>query len=454
MGLVAAGELSPLPAAAVPVAEAAESFRTMAQAAHIGKLVVTGWDAPARAEVPLVRPDGTYLVTGGLGALGLAVAAHLVDRGARHVALLGRSAPSPEAQLAIAQLEGRGALVSMVRADVADRAELAGALEGLAASPAPLRGVVHAAGVLADATIATMDRATLRAALRPKLAGAWNLHLLTQDQPLDFFVLFSSVASVLGLAGQGNYAAGNAFLDALAHQRRADGRPALAVNWGPWAAIGLAAASANRGGRLGDRGLGSVAPDDALCALDALLTGGDVQAAVMPFDAERWTAADPTAMSLLSALTEAAPAPAAHGTLRGTLVAIPSADRRQRVLEDAVCAQLGPVLRLAPERIDRQRPLKALGLDSLMALELRNRLEAEVGSSLPATVAWTYPTVVTLARHLAERMDLALPAAGADAPPTAEPDADELEWADVSQQDLEAMLDDELAAIDDLLQSE
>jgi NADPH:quinone reductase-like Zn-dependent oxidoreductase/acyl carrier protein len=453
MALVAAGELPPLPTTAVAVAEAADSFRTMAQAGHTGKLVVTGWDQPMSVERALVRADATYLVTGGMGALGLAVARHLVAQGARHVTLLGRTAPGVDALAAIAQLGDRGATVSTLLADVGDRRQLADALTHLATSAPPLRGVVHAAGVLADATLATMDRATLHAALLPKVAGAWNLHLLTEDQPLDFFVLFSSVASILGLAGQGNYAAGNAFLDALAHQRRAEGRTALAVNWGPWAAIGLAAAAANRGERLSERGLTSVAAEDAFGALEVLCAGGDVQAAVMPFDAERWAATDPTAVALLGALTDAAATTTTQGSLRSALAVVVSADRRQRLLEDAVCAQLGPVLRLAPERIDRQRPLKALGLDSLMALELRNRLEVEIGSVLPATVAWNYPTVAALAGHLAERMELSLPPVTAE-PVTATPDAEAEEWVDLSQQDLEAMLDDELAAIDELLQSE
>jgi NADPH:quinone reductase-like Zn-dependent oxidoreductase/acyl carrier protein len=452
MALVTSGALGPLPTTVAPVTDAAESFRTMARAEHIGKLVVTGWSDAKDVDVPLVRPDATYLVTGGTGALGLATARHLVDRGARYIALVGRRAPSARATAAIVALETSGARVVAVSADVADRAQLAAALDEVSRALPPLRGIVHAAGALADATVATMDAAAVRAALRPKVAGAWNLHTLTKDRPLDFFVLYSSAAALLGLAGQANYAAGNAFLDALAHRRRAEGLAALAVNWGPWAEIGLAAATGNRGGRLADRGLGSITPDDALDALDVLLAAGDRQVAVMDLDVERWVTAEPAAAALLSSIAPSTPAPDRTG-LRSGLAGITSADRRQRVIEDAVCAQLGPVLRLAPERIDRQRPLKALGLDSLMALELRNRLEAEVGSALPATVAWNYPTVTALARFLAERLEPSLAVATVESAAVADEPIEE-EWADLSQRDLEALLADELAAVDELLRSE
>ncbi|MCU1503134.1 MAG: polyketide synthase, partial [Ilumatobacteraceae bacterium] len=408
MAVVATGELGSLPTTTVPITEAADAFRAMAQARHIGKLVLTGVDGPVNADVPTVRPDGTYLITGGLGALGLATARHLVDRGARSLALLGRTAPNDDAAIAIAGLEANGAQIVVVAADVADREQLARALQEVGRQLPPLRGVIHAAGVLADATIGQLDGARLQAALAPKVAGAWNLHTLTQHQPLDLFVMFSSVAGLLGLAGQANYAAGNAFLDALAHERRAAGLPAQSIAWGPWGEIGLAATDANRGGRLAARGLGGLVTADALAAFDALLVDGDIHAAVMPFDAARWAASDPGAQPLLGPLLEQVETQSVRAGLRDSLLAAPEGRRRRGLLEDAVCAELAPVLRLAPERINRRRPLKAMGLDSLMALELRNRLERETNLTLSATLAFNYPTVALLAAHLAERMDVEL----------------------------------------------
>ncbi len=250
MGLVADGQLAPLPVTAAPIDAATTRSARWRRRLIPASSSSRQRDEPVLADAECVRPDWTYLITGGLGALGLAVAQRFVERGARHLALVGRSAPAAAAAAAVAALRAAGADVRVVAADVADHAQLAAALATVRATMPPLRGVVHAAGSLADATLDGLDAARLHAALAPKMAGAWNLHLTTLDDPLDFFVLFSSVAATLGLAGQANYAAGNAFLDALAEHRRAAGLPALSIDWGPWAGIGLAAAAADRGDRL------------------------------------------------------------------------------------------------------------------------------------------------------------------------------------------------------------
>lgn len=461
MGLVAAGELEPLPTEVFPLDEAPKVFRKMAQAQHTGKLVLSLRKQPAVVEpAPLLplRADATYLVTGGLGGLGLEVARWLVQRGARHLALLARSAPGAAARAAIAALEAEGVHVVALAADVARADQLGPALAQLAQTLPPLRGIVHAAGVLADATVDALDRERLHTALAPKLWGGWNLHTLTREQPLDFFVLFSSVAAQLGLAGQANYAAANAFLDGLARQRRAAGLPALSIGWGPWAEVGLAAAAANRGERLAERGLGSLSPAEGVAALDHLLCASPVEATVMRFDSSRWLTHEPGAASLLAQLHDheaPAVAPVRQG-LRPALLAVEPGRRRRALLEEAVRAQLAQVLRIAPERIDRQRPLKALGLDSLMALELRNRLEVESGLTLSATIAWNYPTIAVLAEYLAGRMELALEAQ--TEPITAEAGAASEEQGEaidlLADDELEALLSDELAAVERLLKAE
>ena len=187
--------------------------------------------APSNA---VLRPDGTYLLTGGLGDLGLLVAGWLVGRGARNVVLLGRSDPGVEAGAVIAELEQGGARVLVARADVTHESELVRALKELQSELPPVCGVIHAAGMLDDGILMNQSWERFAPVLAPKVQGAWNLHRLTRDLPLDFFVLFSSAASLLGSPGQGNYAAANAFLDALAHHRRGLGLPALSINWGPW----------------------------------------------------------------------------------------------------------------------------------------------------------------------------------------------------------------------------
>jgi NAD(P)-dependent dehydrogenase (short-subunit alcohol dehydrogenase family)/acyl carrier protein len=460
MGLVADHRLPTLPITTAEITSAADVFRTMAGAGHVGKLVLTVPNTPVPADIGPVRADSTYLVTGGLGALGLATAERLVDIGARHLALLGRSAPSDHAAAHIDGLRGRGVDVRVVAVDVTDADALGARLAEVRATMPPLRGVVHAAGALADATIAEMDRARLRAALDPKLAGGWNLHQATLDDPLDLFVMVSSVAGVLGLTGQANYAAGNAFLDSLAAARRAVDRPGLSIDWGPWADIGLAAAAADRGDRLAERGLHSVSPVEALDAFERLLDDDRAQAVVMRLDATRWIAGTQAPTLVAETAGSAATTTSGDDALRDRLAEAPAGARRRLVMEEAVRAQLAPVLRVAPERIDRNRPLEAMGLDSLMSLEFRNRLEVETGLKLSATLAFNYPTVAHLAAHLADRMNVALDSTDTpdviDQPPAStEPASTDVASGDpaaeLSDDDVERLLGEELAAVDRLL---
>jgi NAD(P)-dependent dehydrogenase (short-subunit alcohol dehydrogenase family)/acyl carrier protein len=453
MALFAAGELKPIPTTAYPVDAVADAFRTMAQARHTGKIVVSlrGRPASVQAAAGIVRPDASYLITGGLGALGLVVAERLAQRGARHLALMGRGAPSQTAQAAIMRIERAGARVAVLRGDVAVEADVASALAEVEATMPPLRGVIHAAGVLADATVAQLDAGRLDAALAPKVAGAWHLHRLTLGRQLDHFVLFSSVAALLGSPGQGNYAAGNAFLDALAQLRRTNGLPASSIAWGPWSEIGLAAARTDRGERLAQRGVGSIAPHAGLAALERLMEQHTAYVAVMPFDAGQWCESYPAAAaSFLAGLRATEEAPRREQHLRAMLLASEPGKRRRALLEDHLREQLAQVLRLPLARIDAAKPLKSMGLDSLMAIEFKNRLEGSLGLALSATLAWNYPTIAVLADYLAGRMEITLdaPAPQVEAAPQPAP-ADEL--VDLTQDEVEALLSDELAAVEALL---
>ncbi len=457
MALITTGELRPIPTTAYPIGAATDAFRTMAQAQHIGKIVVVMRDqqVAARTADSLVRSDASYLITGGLGALGLAVAERLAMRGARHVALMGRSAPSTAAASAIARMEHDGVQLVVLRGDVAHEQDVAKALATIDIHMPPLRGVIHAAGLLDDATVAQLSTTQLHAALAPKLAGAWNLHRLTMGRQLDHFVLFSSVAALLGLPGQANYAAGNAFLDSLAQARRAAGLPALSIAWGPWSAIGLAAVDSNRGARLADRGLGSLTPLSALATLERLMSSTSTNVAVMPFAAQKWRTAYPSATTaaLLYGLEQDSPASVERDVqISAALTAIEPGKRRRALFEAHLREQLAQVLRLPPARIDAGKPLKAMGLDSLMAIEFKNRLEQSLRLSLSATLAWNYPTITLLAEYLAGRMQIALDAPAiplTSAPAEIAAPIDEL--ADLTQDEVASLLDAELAALDELL---
>jgi NADPH:quinone reductase-like Zn-dependent oxidoreductase/acyl carrier protein len=431
MRRVADGELEPLPVRVFPITQVTDAFRYMAEARHIGKIALSlaPDDARVAPVVPApveVRPDAAYLITGGLGALGLTMAGALVDSGARHVALVGRRPPGAGARGAIAALESKGAHVVTIQADVAEPEQVERALAEVRRRLPPLRGVVHAAGVLDDATLLQMTGEQIRAVMAPKAAGAWALHSATERDPLDFFVMFSSASALLGLAGQANYAAANAFQDALARHRRRLGRPALSIGWGPWAEVGMAADRSDRGVRLGGRGLQSLTRGEGVDAFRRLLGEARAYVAVMALDVEAWCDAQAgpanPLLDLLRASGERGSVPAAPaGGLLDDLRAAPAATRQPMLLEH-VRGRVARILRLELSHVDRDAPLKSLGLDSLMTLELRNRLEADLGLRLSATLVWNYPTVAALAAHLAQALRLEAPDAPAASIPASHHD--------------------------------
>ena len=423
--------LQPLPYEAFDTLRVPDAFRRMAQGAHVGKIVIRiDRDAtPIRGRVSAAPSDwtsGTYLVTGGTGGLGAAVAEWMVAQGARDLVLVSRRGETVESRPRIESLRRTGARVFVAAADVSREADVRTVLADIAARGQRLAGIVHAAGVLDDATLTEVTGAKLSNVFAAKVLGAWHLHGLTADQPLDFFVLFSSVASFIGLSGQANYAAANACLDSLAAERRARGLPAISVNWGPWSEVGLAAAAANRGDRLSERGLHSLAPAVGVAAFGELLTRNPVQAAVMPFDFASWAAAYPAARTapLFAEFTTApasgAKAEAAPSTaLRDDLLALPAGRARRTHLEAFVRQQVAHVLKLTASRVDVAKPFRTMGLDSLMGLELRNRLEAAAKVTVPATVIWNYPTVRLLVPQLAARMNVSLDESEAQEAPAA-----------------------------------
>ena len=396
------GALDPLPLQAFSFDHAASAFRYMAQARHIGKVVLT--QAPARgAEEPVVRTEATYLLTGGLGSLGLSVARWMVEQGARSLALVGRRAAVGAAAEVVRALEARGAQVKVILGDVACPEDVARILGEIREALPPLRGVLHLAGVLDDGVLEQQRWERFEKVLAPKVSGSWNLHTATLDLPLDFFVLFSSGASLLGSPGQASYSAANAFLDALAHHRRAEGRPAMSVNWGPWAEGGMAEGVDRK--RWKSRGLGLIPPEEGLRVLGALVRQGPTQIGVLPIRWEVFAAgAVPPMLSevvqqVRKMAGKRAEGPETPALLHALRQAAPSR-RRGHVLahlRDNVAKVLGLIGPLDP-----RQPLRELGLDSLMAVELRNMIGKALGKPLSVTLLFDYPTLDALADHILE----------------------------------------------------
>ncbi|MEU4253204.1 SDR family NAD(P)-dependent oxidoreductase [Amycolatopsis sp. NPDC026612] len=401
LALFEAGALTPLPVRTWDVRRAPEAFRFVSQAKHVGKVVLT---------MPPTFGDGTVLITGGTGALGGLVARRLVTgHGVRDLVLLSRRGPAASGAAGLAAgLRELGADVRIVAGDAADRRELAAVLAAIPADR-PLTGVVHAAGVLDDGVVASLTPERLDAVLRPKVDAALNLHELTRDLGLSAFVLFSSAAATLGSPGQGNYAAANAFLDALAQHRAARGLPAGSLGWGPWATDGML-------GGLGDADRAKLArsafvPFTAERGLDLFDT-----AAARPEPALLPLQLDPAALGAQAGLPPlfaslvraparrtaeaAAPGEPSGPSLAERLGAVPEADRGAFLL-DVVRAHVATVLgHGSAADVEGGRGFLDLGFDSLTAVELRNRLTAESGLRLPATLIFDHPSPADLAAHL------------------------------------------------------
>jgi len=398
---------------------------------------------------PMVwRTDASYLVTGGLGALGLHVAAAMVAQGARRLVLMGRhglparahwnagSADTRTAQriAAVRALEAAGAAVHLLEADTSNPDELARALAQYAddAWP-PIRGVIHAAGVTENQLVLHTGRAAFDRVVAPKLDGALHLDRLLPE--LDCFVMFSSISALIGAPGMANYAAANAGLDALAADRRARGLPALSIQWGPWEGAGLFAGddAARNMDELRRQGIHGFTPEQGVALFSALAGRADTPVTVMPVD---WPALRAARRGRDLRLFDGRGAPAGEaeaGALAERLSAGGPIERRA-LIEPVVREAIGRVLKLAPARIDARKPLGAMGLNSLMAMELRNRLEGVLARPLSATLAWNYPTLDALVNFLC-----------GDAGPTIEtrpapPQAAPVDVAELSDQDAERLL--------------
>ena len=400
---VASGELAPLMHTRWPLAETSAAMGFMRAARHIGKIVLT--TPPLGSEG--LRPDRTYLVTGGLGGIGCALAEWLAERGAGTVVLNGRRAPDATAETAIEALRARGFRIEVELADVTDTAALDAMLARIDETLPPLAGVIHSVGVLSDAALGNQNWESFETVLWPKMLGAWHLHRSTAGRDLDLFVLFSSVAGILGNPGQANHAAANAFLDQLAAHRRALGLPGQAIAWGAWSELGEAEEQRERiAGRREASGTGWFTPEQGFKVFERLLrhdaTSAVVAAVDWPVFGESLEGRPSLLEDLLAVAADDGDDSTASEDLLARLGATPEAGRED-LLVSFLQQEVQAVLRL-PSAPASAVGFFDLGMDSLMAVELRNRLNRSFSGTYaaPNTLVFDYPTIADLARHLAD----------------------------------------------------
>ncbi len=399
------GQFTPLHHQSYPIPQVVDAFRLMQQGKHRGKVVIT---MPEMNAKPLVRPDASYLITGGLGALGLQAAQWLVEQGAQSLVLTGRRDPSPEAQHRIDEMRATGATVAVELGDIAIKQDVQRILSSV---NRPLRGILHAAGVLDDGLLQQQSWDRLIKVMAPKVEGSWYLHTLTQGNELDWFVCFSSVAALLGSTSQGSYAAANAFMDGLVHHRHVQGLSGLSINWGPWAEGGMAA---SLGSQLQERirktGFNFITTQVGWQALAQVLQNNASQIGIMSMDWTRF-------------LQQSGRTPflAAFGTPEtDTLIQtsqpevseflsqwqVTPESQQLALLIAHLRSQIARTIGLAdPDHIQLRQPLFDLGLDSLLAVELRNNLQKSLGQTLRSTLLFHYPTVEDLANYLLQELN-------------------------------------------------
>jgi NADPH:quinone reductase-like Zn-dependent oxidoreductase/acyl carrier protein len=413
--LIAQGEFSPLPYRTFRAREFIDAMRLMQQSGHVGKIVITPPEAGELGIAPRRRfkpaPDKTHLVTGGCGGFGLATARWLAERGARHLVLAGRSgATSPEAQEALASFAASGVNVHAEAVDVADAAAVEKLIQKIGRTLPPLAGVFHAAMVLDDALIANLDAERLKNVLAPKVTGAENLDRLTRGLPLDYFVLFSSATTAIGNPGQGSYVAANGFLEGLARQRRAAGRPALAVAFGGIEDVGLLARNRLVKDMLASRaGVNPMIARDALNLMAEALAepGMAPEEAVVVISEMNWSTAvahlpllqSPTFSRLVRTDEAAAADNRGKVDIRALVATLPLEEARKEII-GVIVEEIARILRLPQENLNRGKPLADVGLDSLMAVELAATLEERLTFEAPLSTPASGFTVTELADHI------------------------------------------------------
>jgi short-subunit dehydrogenase/acyl carrier protein len=334
-----------------------------------------------------------------LGSLGFELAKWLAEKSVKHIVLTGRRDPSTEQQVQVDQLQKIGVNIVVKNCDVTKKEEVNNLIELIKNTMPPLKGIFHTAGVVDDGIISQQNWERFEKVFAPKVQGSWNLHEATKEMNLDYFVLYSSIVSVLGLAGQSNYAAANAFMDGLSAHRNFHGLSALSVNWGPWGEVGMAVRQ-----HMKIPGMPNLSLKKGLEALNKLLKTKLNQVMVAPMNWEAYERAQAFKAPLLKALVQKLPKEAAKGakiSLKEKLTSL-SEDEREKALEEYLASQVRSVLNLKESQaLENNRGFFDIGMDSLMAVELKNKLQQDVGieKTLISTLIFNYPSIIGLKEY-------------------------------------------------------
>ncbi|MEZ4630387.1 MAG: SDR family NAD(P)-dependent oxidoreductase [Deinococcales bacterium] len=410
------GELSPLPYRSFPIDQVKGAFRYLSQAKHMGKVLVSMEGVNLRpekspAKVNFKAIKGSYLITGAFGGFGLKIATWLVAKGVKELALLSRQgAKTDEAREALRNFQDQGINILELKADVADKTSLAEAFRQIQQELSPLTGIFHAAMVLDDAVLMNLNPEKFNRVWQPKVLGAYHLHELSKGLDLKHFVLFFSLASVVGSAGQGNYAAANALLDALAHHRKAQGLAATAISWGYLSEVGAVSQREHVAKRFDTVGIQSFSPKEAVKLLERYLAEDEAHLGIMRLDWQRFKDKAlqgqilPRFADLASAVLSESETVSNDANIQNLLAQSP-AEKRPAIISQRLREMIAKVLGLSVEKIDAKRPLTELGIDSLMAVELSNRIENEFKLSLPTSQLLKGPSIEEMSQSLAKQLE-------------------------------------------------
>jgi acyl transferase domain-containing protein/acyl carrier protein/phospholipid N-methyltransferase len=460
--LVESGSLRPLPFRSFPAARVDAAFRLMAQGKHIGKVLVAFPQVfrPQLGEAFTagfqVDSEGRYLITGAFGGFGKVLAQWLVEAGARDLVLVSRrGAETPEAEAFVARLRHRGVSVSVFRADIGSPDQVSRIMKEIRSADRPLKGVFHLAMVIDDAPLSALTRDRMKSVLGPKANGAWLLHQATQDLKLDCFVMFSSVSSVFGNPAQGNYAAANAFLDSLAHHRRALGLPALTINWGALGGEGYVARNERVAEFLARQGTGELSPREVVDLMESSLAANSTQVIAFRVDWAKWRQAfrsmqEKPLLERIFATIEGQETPGVVSDYRQRIESA-APEEVEGIVGQAVRDAVASVLRVKPETLRDDQPLTDLGLDSLMGVEIENTLDASLGVALPPaslTRARTIGQIVSMiAEHMGAKRTGATPAKKAPAKGiTNRTSAEEVDLTSLSDEEIASLLGEDTSA--------